>query len=320
MRSSGELDIVAFGEALGVFETTGTGRLRSGDDMRFTFAGAESNVAIGAARQGKRVAWVSALGGDPMAAAIERELRAEGVDVCAWRDARHATGAIVKVRRTGHRTQMIYMRAMSAFAMAPARAFDFSPIERSRFLHVSGVTLGVGADAREAMREALEVAHRNGVMVSFDVNFRRTMWSAEEASPFMQEVARRADVVFASPDEAELLVGSGSVAELARAVKAMGPSSVVMKLGARGALALDAEGIDHYGPAAEAQALDVVGAGDAFAAGYLCALLDGCDATSALDTANRTAAAAISSRGDWEGLPSAEELAEGGIFETEVWR
>ncbi len=139
----------------------------------------------------------------------------------------------------------------------------------------------------------------------------------------LAEVARdegiaRADLVFAGPEEAALVLrrespaGPASVAEgeeLARELAKLGPATVVVKLGALGALALSGDQSQHA-PARAVTMVDPVGAGDAFVAGYLSEVVAGGPVADSLRTGNAMGAAVCEVRGDWEGLPTRDELAQ----------
>jgi 2-dehydro-3-deoxygluconokinase len=141
------------------------------------------------------------------------------------------------------------------------------------------------------------------VRVSLDVNLRRRLWSDREAAPVLEELAARCDLVIAGEDEATLLCGSADPAVLA---ERFGVEAVV-KRGERGAIGCrGGEVAEDHGIAVAA--VDVVGAGDAFTAGYLDALLDGASLADALRRANACGAIAVSAVGDATGLPTRAEL------------
>ena len=127
--------------------------------------------------------------------------------------------------------------------------------------------------------------------------------------PVLLELAKRADVVLATLDEVALLTGepAGDPLTAARAMAALGPRTVVVKLGAEGAVAWD-DGTAHRVPPVPTQVVDPVGAGDAFAAGLLADLARGRPMVEALATAAAVAAVDVSCPGDWEGLPTRAEL------------
>ena len=157
------------------------------------------------------------------------------------------------------------------------------------------------AVAAEAAQYALDVAREAGVMVSFDLNYRAALWSADEARDVFRNFIAQADIVFAGDDEAAIAVGkSDDSLELARRVAALGPGQAVIKRGAAGCAAV-IDGVEYVQDAVQVNAIDTVGAGDAFVAGYISDLLAGASVQERLLTAVRTGAFACLVPGDWEG-------------------
>jgi 2-dehydro-3-deoxygluconokinase len=150
---------------------------------------------------------------------------------------------------------------------------------------------------------ALRAARATGAVTSLDVNYRNKLWTRPEASATLTPLLADVDVLFASGDELAL-VFPGGVVSVADGM----PGEVVVTHGAKGAEAWD--GSAHLErPAAQVHAVDVVGAGDAFVAGYLSARLDGFDLAARLERGTAVAAVAVGTQGDWEGLPTRAELA-----------
>jgi 2-dehydro-3-deoxygluconokinase len=173
---------------------------------------------------------------------------------------------------------------------------------------VTGITPALSRTARAAVHAAVETARAAGVPVSLDVNYRAALWSPQQAGAELRDLARHAELVFAGEEEAELVVGAGGGAEQAAAALAgLGPRHVVLKLGAKGALAVT-DGRLHREPAVAVRAVDPVGAGDAFVAGYLAGLLDGGAGADCVRLGARCGAFAVTVPGDWEGMPTREEL------------
>ncbi|MGH3734124.1 MAG: PfkB family carbohydrate kinase [Micromonosporaceae bacterium] len=175
-------------------------------------------------------------------------------------------------------------------------------------LHVTGITLTLGAAPADALRHAVAVARRAGVTVSLDVNYRAALWPQDRAAGVLRELLGQVDVVFAGVAEAELLAGGDhTVEQLAAQISGHGPRQVVVTRGAAGAYAL-ADGTAYQTPAVPVAVVDPVGAGDAFVAGYLAELIAGGTPRRRLATASTVAAFVVSTAGDWEGLPRRAEL------------
>lgn len=307
-RDASDPYVVTLGETMALLHNQTPGRLAHVAELRLGIGGAESNVAIALTRLGIPACWIGRVGADSLGERVLRELRAEGVQLHAVVDRQAATGLMVKERRTADASHVWYYRAGSAGGrLSPA---DLPPglIEGASLLHVTGITPALSATAHEAVSEAVARAHSAGVAVSFDVNHRSSLWSGRDAAAVYHELAGAASIVFAGEDEARLLApAASSPAELATAIAALGPTQVIIKLGADGCHAL-IDGVGYDQPAVPVRVVDTVGAGDAFVAGYLAELLTGKDAAGRLRTAVATGAFACSVSGDWEGLPRREDL------------
>jgi 2-dehydro-3-deoxygluconokinase len=303
--------LLTFGETMGRLDAEGIGLLDGVRPLSLKLAGAESNVAIAAARLGADVTWVGRVGPDGVGDLIERRLRAEGVATRALRDAAF-TGLMISSRRTSAGVRVDYHRAGSAGSRLRPSDLPQDLIAGAGVLHVTGITPALSESAREATFHAVEVARAAGVLVSVDVNHRAKLWSAQEAAPVLHDLVARADLVFAGPEEARLVLDAPDDAAdpltLARAVVALGPTAVIIKDGPRGAVAI-VDGAEHVAPPVPVHAVDPVGAGDAFVGGYLADLLAGADPAQCLTTAARTGAYAVTVPGDCEHLPYRHELA-----------
>jgi 2-dehydro-3-deoxygluconokinase len=142
-----------------------------------------------------------------------------------------------------------------------------------------------------------------------DVNFRSKLWSPDEAAEVLPWLIEGADVVIGSPEELALTAPDGAgLDDAAAELLGTGVGEVVVKLGAAGARAYTA-GRVLDAPALPVRAVDTVGAGDAFTAGYLSARLDGEDVSGRLRRGCLLGAFAVGHPGDWEGLPRRDELA-----------
>ena len=281
-----------------------SGRLRLGAPLTTSVAGAESNVAIGLARLGHAVAFVGAVGRDELGALVLRTLRAEGVDVDGVRgDPDRATGVMFREQRTSDVVHVDYVRTGSAGSAIDDGLVTAALATAPVALHVSGITPALSPTAAQATARALREARAAGAVTSLDVNYRNRLWSRESATAALAPLLADVDVLFASGDELPLVFPGGVVS-----LAAGGPGEVVVTHGAQGCEAWDAAA-HHHRSAATVTAVDVVGAGDAFVAGYLSARLDGLDLAARLERGTDVAAVAVSTQGDWEGLPTRAELA-----------
>ncbi|WP_425275940.1 sugar kinase [Streptomyces africanus] len=291
------------------------GALRLGGSLGLSVAGAESNVAIGLARLGHRVRWAGRVGADEPGALVLRTLRAESIDTghAVTDDTGRPTGLLLTEPRLGTLTRVSYYRAGSAgSAVSPA---DVLPAlaPGTRVLHLTGITPALGPSAAEAALAAARAARESGITVCFDVNHRSRLWSADRARTALRPILAHVDLLVASEDELPLVLDRPDAAEpeAVDTLLSAGVREVVVKRGARGATSFTADGGTDRA-ARRVDAVDLVGAGDAFVAGYLSGLLDGADIPARLHRAVTTAAFAVATRGDWEGLPTRDEL---GLFD-----
>ncbi|GGV14650.1 sugar kinase [Streptomyces spectabilis] len=305
-------DVFTFGETMAALR--GEGPLKLGGVLTVSVAGAESNVAVGLARLGHDASWAGAVGDDEAGELVLRTLRAEGVDVTGARRDPHApTGLILFEPRLPEVTRVHYYRSGSAGsrvdAEAVARAFAATP---PRLLHLTGVTPALGEAARAAWERVLRLAREHAVPVCLDVNHRSRLWSTGDAAAFLRPWVPYVDVLVASADELPVCLPPegepGDARAAAERLLRLGVPEVVVKLGADGATAHVEGGASWHRPAVPVRVVDTVGAGDAFVAGYLSALLDGADVPGRLERAVTTGAFAVASRGDWEGAPTRAEL------------
>jgi 2-dehydro-3-deoxygluconokinase len=306
-------DVVTFGETMAALRARGA--LRLGGSLGLSVAGAESNVAIGLARLGHRVRWAGRVGADELGALVLRTLRAEDIDTghAVTDDTGRPTGLLLTEPRLGTLTRVSYYRAGSAgSAVSPA---DVLPAlaPGTRVLHLTGITPALGPSAAEAALTAAATAHESGITVCLDVNYRSRLWSADQARTALRPMLAHVDLLIASEDELPLVLErpAADEPEAVDSIVSAGVREVVVKRGARGATSFTADGASDCA-ARQVDAVDLVGAGDAFVAGYLSGLLDGADIPARLHRAVTTAAFAVATRGDWEGLPTRDEL---GLFD-----
>ncbi|MCW2885225.1 MAG: sugar kinase [Streptosporangiaceae bacterium] len=307
--NEGSAQLVTLGESLARLDNPVVGPLRHARSLDLGVAGAESNVAIGFRRLGGSAAWAGRIGDDEFGRLIHMTLAGQGVDVSrVVVDPVAPTALLVKERRSAQLTRVHYYRSGSAGSRLSPADVPEDLIRAAGVLHVTGITAALSDTARDAVYAAAQTAREAGVPVSLDLNFRRALWSPSEAGKHLRPLVELADVVFATEAEARLLVGGTDAARLAAGLNALGPREAIVKRGPLGAVAC-CDGDLHDEPAYPIMAVDPVGAGDAFAAAYLAERVRGRQITERLSTAACAGAYAVAVSGDWEGLPSREDLA-----------
>jgi 2-dehydro-3-deoxygluconokinase len=296
-----DAEVVCLGESMAVLVPPDAEPLERQRSLRLEVGGAESNVACGLAALGHRAAWVSRVGDDPLGRRVLADLAARGVDVSGVEvDPERPTGVYFKdTGPTGTGTHY-YRRGSAASAMGPG----LLPPNRARVLHLSGITMALSDSCAELVTELVVRRTVPGPAVSFDVNHRPALWRHRDPATALLEPARSADIVFVGRDEAEALWGTVKPEEI-RDLLAPVPV-IVVKDAEHGATAYTADGEEVFVTAPDSRVVERVGAGDAFAAGYLAALLEGRDTSAALRLGHLLAAAALATGGD---VPTAPDRA-----------
>jgi 2-dehydro-3-deoxygluconokinase len=302
-------DVVTFGEALVVFVASPGEPLASATQFRRTVAGAEFNVAVGLARLGHEVSFIGRVGDDPHGQLVLRALRGEQVNTDGLLvDPSAPTGMLVRDAHADRPITVTYFRAGSAGSRLGAGQVTGHVVSPARILVATGITAMLSPSAREATFAAVRTARDAGVLVVVDPNIRRKLAPLADQLDDLRRLCAFADVVIAGEDEAAAISGiSGPDPKIAGFFLDRGSQLVVIKRGAAGAWASDGLGCWSQ-PAFSVRAVDPVGAGDAFAAGLLSALLAGLPISDALVRAAACGAMTVAVPGDIEGAPTLVEV------------
>lgn len=304
-------DVLCFGETMAMFVAEQCGELAQVEGFAKRIAGADSNVAIGLARLGLQVNWLSRVGADSLGAFVLASLRREGLSCDGVEiDPEHPTGFQLKARcDDGRDPQVEYFRRGSAASHLSPAVLRPSLL-KARHLHATGIPPALSESCRELSHSLLDAMRACGRSVSFDPNLRPSLWPNPQT--MVQEInalAIKADWVLPGLEEGRLLTGRQSPEAIAGFYLEQGVQRVAIKLGAQGAYYRDAQGAEGMvAPHPVAQVVDTVGAGDAFAVGVISALLEGHDLRHAVTRGNWCGSRAVQSRGDMEGLPQRFEL------------
>lgn len=307
-------DVITVGETMVSFAAHEPGPLDCAATFTAIVGGAETNVAVGLARLGLKVAWVSRLGADSFAARIRATMATEGVDCRAVvEDAGRPTGFMLKSRALAGADPVVeYFRRGSAASALSLADFDERLFLSARHLHVTGITPALSPSCAELIEHAMTAMRAAGRTVSFDPNLRPRLWPGREAmAAHLNRLAGLADWVLPGLAEGRTLTGLDAPESIAAFYRERGAAAVVVKLGAEGAYWQDSKGAGRVPGVPVAQVVDTVGAGDAFAAGVIGARLEGRDWPAALARANWFGARAIQVVGDMDGLPRRGELPAG---------
>jgi 2-dehydro-3-deoxygluconokinase len=291
-------DLVTLGEVLLRLAVPPPGRFETARQLDVQIGGAEANVAAAGARLGLTTAWISALPANEWGERIRRELAGHGVDCGQVRMVEGARVGVyfVEYGAAPRPIRVLYDRRDSAFSRLSAGDIDWEPVRRARLVHLSGVTPALGEGPRSLVRRAV----REAATLAFDVNYRAKLWSPAEARAFVSEVLPSARYLFVGEAEAGQVFGlSGPPEDILEALAREAPKATISLLrGGEGATVLDGGRILRARRTHTVHVVDPVGAGDAYVAGFLWALLRGRDVEDAVDAGCAVAALKCSTWGD----------------------
>jgi 2-dehydro-3-deoxygluconokinase len=215
-----EKRIVTLGEIMLRLSPAGNNRFVQSDAFDAVYGGGEANVAVSCANYGHDVCFVSKLPRHEIGQAAVNALRRFGVDTKFI--ARGGDRVGIYYLETGasmRPSKVIYDRAHSAIAEADPSDFDFDQImDGAAWFHWTGITPAISDKAAELVRLACESAHRHGVMVSVDLNFRKKLWSKEKAQSIMKPLMKYVDVCIGNEEDAELCLGFRPDADVSNGV------------------------------------------------------------------------------------------------------
>lgn len=240
-------------------------------------AGAESNVAVGVARMGHRARWLSRLTDNALGRRIVNELATLGVDCTgvAWTDQDRVGTYFIEFGATPRPTTVTYDRAHSAASKMTAQTFDLAQVAGARILHLTGITPALSDSCYDLTAALIEQARASGVHVIFDVNYRALLWSAERCAQKLTPLLAQVDTLLIGRADAATVFGiTGEPEDVLRAVQArFGVKQAAITLGEAGAIGLSGGAIIES-PGYPVRIVDRIGAGDAFAAGVICGMLE----------------------------------------------
>ena len=204
--------IVCLGELLLRLSSPGRELLLQSPSLQVHIGGAEANVAVSLRRLGHITRVVSAVPDNALGQSCVAELRKHDVDTSGIQYLRGRMGLYFLTHGAGHRpAEVLYDRADSSFARASSDAYDWNQLLKdAQWLHVSGITPAVSANAANAARIAMQTARKVGIKISFDCNFRARLWAdrTPEAPTILRELASYADLLFGDQRDVAFIFGT----------------------------------------------------------------------------------------------------------------
>lgn len=291
--------IVTFGEIMMRLNPEGYRRFLQADRFEVSYAGGEANVAVSLAQYGMNAAFVSKVPAHEIGQCAVNALRKYGVDTKYMVRGGERLGVYYVEKGASQRaSKVIYDRAGSAIAKAQSAEFDWDAIfDGADWFHWTGITPALGGDLPEICLQACRAAKAHGVKISCDLNFRKKLWSSEQANAVMSKLVPFVNVCIANEEDAKDVFGieaegtdinagklnrDGYVSVARQLSERFGCESVAITL--RGSISandndwaamLYTQGKAYFSPTYRVHIVDRVGGGDSFGGGLIYALLSG---------------------------------------------
>ncbi len=303
-------DVTSLGSTLVRLSVPPGDRLETAPVFEVRTAGTESNTLTALSRMGKKTGWISRLTDNALGRRIAREIGSFGVDVSRviWTDQDRNETFFVEYGANPRPTQVIYDRRHSAVANIRFEEIDLEYLLSGRILHLTGIFTALSESCAGVQRRVMAEAKRAGVKVSFDVNYRAKLWTPPQARAVLRQVMKEADIILVTREDAASVFDMSGTAEevVSRFYREFSPELCVVTLGTEGGIAFD--GRSYYTcKGYPAETIDRLGAGDCFAAGVLCGVLENSVQTG-MDYASAMAALKLGLRGDYFVSDKAEVL------------
>jgi 2-dehydro-3-deoxygluconokinase len=239
--------------------------------------GSPANVAVGLARLGLKVAWLSRLTNNALGRLIEQTIRGYGVDTSqvVWTERDRVGIYYLEEGKAPRGNSVIYDRANTAISrMQPEElpAALFQP-DNARLLHLTGITPALGPEVAATAWRMVELAKAAGWKFVFDMYYRARLWSPAQALQGCDRFARAADLFISPLGDARLIYELPASLTPQQSLEILAErypqATVVLTLGKEGAIGREPNGEIIAQPVFAAEEVGRLGGGDAFAAGLL---------------------------------------------------
>ncbi|WP_238902054.1 sugar kinase [Clostridium sp. YIM B02506] len=303
------MDIITIGDGMVAMCPEKKGPIIFTNTFEKKVGGAELNVAIGCARLGLKSGWISSLGNDDFGKFILRSVRADNVDTSEVKlvDG-HPTSVYFREVLSDGSSRSFYYRENSPTSTMKPEDLNEEYFKKGKVLHITGVFPSILKSNQNIVLEAIRLAKKNGLLISFDPNIRLKMWTKEEAKEFINSILSDVDILLVGDEEVELLLNTTDLEQAIKAFYGYGISKVVIKRGDKGAMGYDGENLFYVDGIAPKALVDTVGAGDGFAAGFLTSTIKGESFEDSIRFGNAVGSLVVGVEGDNEGLPYYEDV------------
>jgi 2-dehydro-3-deoxygluconokinase len=276
------VDVVTFGEGLLRLSPPRFARLEQAGSFDVEIGGSELNVAVGLARLGLSSAWVSKVPSNPLGRLVLNKTRAMGVDVSRVLSTGEGRQGLyfLEFGASPRASSVSYDRRNSAASLIVPGEIDWADVlDGAKVFHVSGITPALSPSAAEVTTEAIRAAKKAECLVSYDLNFRKKLWSAEEARKRQEPMMEMVDILTTTEEDTGIVFGirKPDYRQVAKALAATyGFKAVAVTLREdlsvwrnNWTAVVCADDRVYEDRTYEVEIVDRVGAGDAFTAGFL---------------------------------------------------
>ena len=324
--------VITMGEIMLRLSPTGFNRFVQADALELVFGGAEANVAVSLANFGMQSSYITKLPAHEIGQAAVNSLRRYGVDVSGIVRGGRRVGIYFLEKGASQRaSKVIYDRANSAIAEASPSDFNWKEIFKgASWFHFTGITPALSKNAAEICLEACKTARSMGITVSCDLNYRKKLWTPDEAKETMSSICEFVDICISNEEDAEKVFGitskntdvsSGKLNEkgykevAAKLCKKFGFQKVGITLRESTSASennwsamLYTKGKAYFSKKYTMQVIDRLGGGDSFAAALICAELKGFKPQKQIDFASAASCLKHSINGDFNQVSFDEVL------------
>lgn len=303
------LDVITIGDGMIAMCPEKRGPIIFSNTFERKIGGAELNVAIGCSRLGLKTGWISRIGNDDFGKYILKTVRGEGVDISQVKQVDgYNTSVYFREVLADGASRSFYYRSNSPTETLNIEDIDEDFFKNSKILHITGVLPSINEHNRKIILEAIEIAKKYNLTISFDPNIRLKMWTKEEARNFINKILLSVDILLVGDEEIEILLGHSDIDKGIKDFHDYGIRTVVVKRGPKGAIASDGKNIYEVDGIKPRALVDTVGAGDGFAAGFLSGVIKGETLEETVEFANAVGSIVVGVEGDNEGLPYYEDV------------
>jgi 2-dehydro-3-deoxygluconokinase len=274
--------------------------LEQANQLDVNITGTEANVTSLLARLGWNCGWITGLPNNPLGRRVASGYSQSGLDMSAsiWSDEGRLAIYYIEFAGPPRNSQVHYDRKNTVFTGLTINQIDWDYLLDTRLLHISGLTVPLSDSIHEIVLEAIGRAKEAGIPISFDMNYRSRVWSAEVAAKTIQPIIKQVDILFFARGDAQRMYGfEGEPKSIVKQIAELTDAKyIITSLSRDGIIAWDREQY-YFEPTRKITVLDRIGAGDAMVAGVLHGWLQN-DLPKGLRYGALTAALCLSNYGD----------------------